>query len=61
MQQREWSNGEDKDLIRDWLGYIVDISHPLLKLATAVEWDFQEQRFEAGYVAIPLFALLPRR
>ena len=43
------------------LEQIVDLKHPLPKLAATIDWDFLEQRFGAVYAVVPGRPPLPTR
>ena len=49
MRPRECRDSGQEDLFRARLDQIVDRSHPLAKLAAAVDWAFLETRFGAAY------------
>ena len=42
MRPKERRDGGQKDLFRARLDQIVDMSHPLPKLAATIDWDFLE-------------------
>ena len=50
-----------KELFRPALEQIIDLGHPLVKLAARIDWGFLEQRFGAGYHAGPGQPPLPVR
>jgi hypothetical protein len=41
------SGGREKDLFRARLDQIIDMGHPLAKLARTIDWRFLEDRFGA--------------
>ena len=49
MRPKERRESGQNDLFRARLDQIVDLDHPLLKLAGAIDWRFLEERFGAGY------------
>jgi IS5 family transposase len=49
MRPRERRDSGQIDLLRSRLDQIVDMGHPLAKLAGAIDWRFLEERFGAGY------------
>jgi IS5 family transposase len=53
MRPKERRDGGQKDLFRARLDQIVDMSHPLAKLARAVDWSFLEKSFGTVYADIP--------
>jgi IS5 family transposase len=61
MQPKERRDGGQKDLFRARLDQIVDMGHPLAKLAATIDWGFLEQRFGAVYADIPGRPPLPTR
>jgi hypothetical protein len=48
MRPKERRDSGQKDLFRARLDQIIDMSHPLAKLARSVDWEFLETRFGAG-------------
>jgi hypothetical protein len=48
MRPRGRRDSGQKDLFRARLDQIIDMSHPLAKLARSVDWEFLETRFGAG-------------
>jgi IS5 family transposase len=61
MRPKErWDSGQ-KDLFRARLDQIVDMSHPLAKLARSVDWGFLEAQFGAVYSDKPGHPPLPTR
>jgi IS5 family transposase len=61
MRPRErWDSGQS-DLFKARLDQIVDLSHPLAKLAGAIDWRFLEERFGAAYTDKPGHPPLPTR
>jgi IS5 family transposase len=61
MRPRERRDGGQKDLFRSRLDQIVDMGHPLAKLAATIDWGFLEQRFGAVYADVPGRPPLPTR
>ena len=49
MRPKERRESGQNDLFRARLDQIVDMGHPLAKLARAIDWRFLEQRFGAVY------------
>ena len=49
MRPKECKDGGQKDLFRARLDQIVDMTHPLAKLAATINWGFLEERFGAVY------------
>ena len=49
MRPKERRESGQKDLFRARLDQIIDMGHPLAKLARAIDWRFLEQRFGAVY------------
>jgi IS5 family transposase len=50
-----------KDLFRPALEQIIDMSHPLVRLAAQIDWAFLDRRFGAGFSAGPGQPPLPTR
>jgi transposase, IS5 family len=61
MRPKERRDGGQKDLFRVRLDQIVDMNHPLAKLAAAIDWDFLEKGFGAAYTDRPGHPPLPTR
>jgi IS5 family transposase len=61
MRPRERRDSGQKDLFRARLDQIVDMGHPLAKLARSVDWGFLEERFGAVYSDKPGHPPLPTR
>ena len=61
MRPKERRDSGQSDLFRARLDQIVDIRHPLAKLATAIDWRFLEERFGAVYSDKPGQPPLPTR
>ena len=61
MRPKERRDSGQKDLFRARLDQIVDMSHPLAKLAGEVDWKFLEERFGAAYTDKPGHPPLPTR
>ncbi len=53
MRQRERRDSGQKDLFWARLDQIVDMGHPLAKLAATIDWGFLEQSFGAVYADVP--------
>ncbi len=49
MRPRERRDSGQNDLFKARLDQIVDLNHPLAKLARTVDWRFLEERFGAVY------------
>ncbi len=49
MKPRERRESGQNDLFKARLDQIVDMSHPLVKLAAAIDWGFLEESFGAVY------------
>ena len=49
MRPRERRDSGEQDLFRSRLDQIIDIDHPLAKLARAIDWRFLEDKFGAVY------------
>ena len=49
MRPKERRNGGPKDLFGARLDQIVDMNHPLAKLAAVIDWGFLERSFGAMY------------
>lgn len=56
-----WSDFIDKYPLRSRLDAIIDMGHPLVKLARTIDWSFLEQRFGAVYEDKPGRPPLPTR
>jgi transposase, IS5 family len=61
MRPKERRDSGQKDLFRARLDHIVDMTHPLAKLAGSVDWKFLEARFGAAYTDKPGHPPLPTR
>ena len=61
MRPKERSDSGQKDLFRARLDQIVDMTHPLAKLAASIDWRFLEQRFGAVYSETTGHPPLPTR
>ena len=59
MRPKERRDSGQKDLFRARLDQIVDMTHPLAKLAGSVDWKFLETRFGAAYTDKPGHPPLP--
>lgn len=49
------------ELFRPALEQIIDLTHPLVRLAAEIDWAFVERRFGAGYRTGPGQPPLPTR
>ena len=61
MRPRERGDTGQTDLLRSRLDAIIDMSHPLVKLARTIDWPFLEQRFGTVYEDKPGRPPLPTR
>jgi IS5 family transposase len=61
MRPRERRETGKQDLFRSRLDQIIDLNHPLVKLAKAIDWGFLEQHFGAVYKDGPGQPPLPTR
>src|SRR5258708_10333985 len=61
MRPRERRETGEQDLFRSRLDQIIDMNHPLVKLARTVDWRFLEGRFGEGYTDDPGHPPLPTR
>jgi len=61
MRPRERRESGQQDLFRARLDQILDMQHPLVKLAAAIDWGFLEKRFGAAYSDAPGHPPLPTR
>jgi IS5 family transposase len=61
MRPKERRDSGQKDLFRARLDQIVDMGHPLAKLARSVDWGFLDARFGAVYSDKPGHPPLPTR
>jgi transposase, IS5 family len=61
MRPKERRDSGQKDLFRARLDQIIDMNHPLAKLARTVDWRFLEERFGAAYTDKPGHPPLPTR
>ena len=61
MRPKERRDSGQKDLFRARLDQIVDMAHPLCKLASTIDWGFLEQRLGAVYSDAPGHPPLPTR
>jgi len=53
MRPRELRDEGEQDLFRARLDQILDMRHPLVKLAGESDWGFLEERFGAVYKSLP--------
>jgi hypothetical protein len=53
MRPRERRETGQGDLLRSRLDAIIDMNHPLVKLARTVDWGFLEERFGSVYTDKP--------
>ena len=49
MRPKERRDNGQTDLLRSRLDAIIDMAHPLVKLAQTIDWSFLEQKFGAVY------------
>jgi transposase, IS5 family len=61
MRPKKRGDSGQKDLFRARLDQIIDMNHPLAKLARSVDWEFLETRFGAAYTDKPGHPPLPTR
>jgi transposase, IS5 family len=61
MRPRQRRDGGQRDLFRARLDQIVDMQHPLAKLARAIDWGFLDASFEVVYSDGPGQPPLPTR
>jgi len=61
MRPKERRDTGQTDLLRSRLDAIIDMGHPLVKLARTIDWSFLEQRFGAVYEDKPGRPPLPTR
>ena len=61
MRPRERRETGQSDLLRSRLDAIIDMGHPLVKLARTIDWSFLEQRLGAVYEDKPGRPPLPTR
>jgi IS5 family transposase len=61
MRPKERRDSGQNDLFRSRLDQIVDLGHPLAKLAQTIDWRFLEERFGAVYTDRPGQPPLPTR
>jgi transposase, IS5 family len=61
MRPRERRQTGKQDLFRSRLDQIIDLNHPLAKLARTIDWRFLEERFGAVYTDGPGQPPLPTR
>jgi IS5 family transposase len=61
MRPKERRDTGQSDLLRSRLDAIIDLDHPLVKLARTIDWSFLEQRFGAVYEDKPGRPPLPTR
>ena len=61
MRPKERRDGGQRDLFRARLEQIVDMKHPLAKLAAVIDWGFLEKTFGAVYTDGPGHPPLPTR
>src|SRR6187200_348505 len=53
MRPKERRQSGQSDLFRARLDQIVDLDHPVVKLAAAIDWGFLEEQFGAVYTDAP--------
>jgi transposase, IS5 family len=61
MRPKERRDAGQTDLLRSRLDAIIDMGHPLVKLARTIDWNFLEQQFGAVYEDNPGRPPLPTR
>ena len=61
MKPRERRETGERDLFRSRLDQIIDLRHPLVKLARETDWAFLEKTFGAAYTDGPGQPPLPTR
>jgi transposase, IS5 family len=61
MRPKERQDSGQSDLLRSRLDAIIDMGHPLVKLARTIDWSFLEQQFGAVYEDKPGRPPLPTR
>ena len=61
MRPKERRETGQSDLFRARLDQIVDLAHPVAKLARAIDWGFLEEQFGAVYTDEPGRPPLPTR
>jgi len=61
MRPKERKESGQRDLFRARLDQVVDMTHPLARLAAAIDWGFLEQKFGASYSDAPGHPPLPTR
>jgi IS5 family transposase len=61
MRPKERRDTGQSDLLRSRLDAIIDLGHPLVKLARTIDWSFLEQQFGAIYEDKPGRPPLPTR
>jgi len=61
MRPKDRRDSGQTDLLRARLDAIIDLGHPLVKLARTIDWSFLEQRFGAVYEDKPGRPPLPTR
>ena len=54
-------DARQKDLLRPALDQIIDLGHPLARLAQEIDWDFVDGRFSSVCGAAPGQPPLPTR
>ena len=60
MRRKERRDSGQNDLFKVRLDQIVDMDHPLVKLAGTIDWRFLEERFGAVYSDKPGQPRCPR-
>jgi IS5 family transposase len=61
MRPKEYRDSGQSDLFRARLDQIVDLTHPLARLAQAIDWRFLEERCGGVYADGPGRPPLPSR
>ena len=53
MRPEERRDSGQRDLLRNRLDQMVDLEHPIAKLARRIDWPFLESKFGAAYTDRP--------
>jgi transposase, IS5 family len=61
MRPKERRESGEQDLFRSRLDQIIDLEHPLVKLARTIDWGFLAEKFGAAYSDKPGHPPLPTR
>ena len=59
MKPREHRETGEQDLFRSRLDQIIDLRHPLVRLAHETDWAFLERTFGEAYRAAPVSRRCP--